>query len=504
MLTPEQIGHLRHFDNLSRQLPNDWSLMQGKGIGQDDFGGYRFQLAYMAYALALTHAHRLPAAPGVFKGTFERLIEKMLSPEVWMYWRDTSRGGAVFNAHLVDQLKEEWDPVVRDNIMYSAYVQSMALLYHYLFDDDRYTQPGALTFAHWSFFWGGAERRFVYDENSLNEHIYWQMVENGYVGVACEPNCIFQICNQPAILGFRLHDLIHGGTRASEVTRAYEQAWQQFGRLDANGHYNMMLLQDGRAVVPNAQRMPWVDAWCGTLMNMWNRDFVRAHYPRQVSELLQPGEAGALSVHVNERPETPGPRVVADSCDFGWVAAWASEMGDADTLSGLFTHADRYMAPSWRDGGLYYPRNDAELNGAGHRTMMEPLTGNVLLGYARLNVPDGLWRLYNKPWSRARFHEPALVEIDDDIDVYEATYDAKAGRLRFAIRRRTDHNANGRVVVRNLGAASRWSVDGGDAVVANEHGTSSIGRGVQVSRDGADFVLHAPAGAELRTFVVEP
>jgi len=43
-----QLGHLRHFDNLSRHLPNDWALMQGKGQGQDDFGSYRFQLAYMA------------------------------------------------------------------------------------------------------------------------------------------------------------------------------------------------------------------------------------------------------------------------------------------------------------------------------------------------------------------------------------------------------------------------------------------------------------------------
>jgi hypothetical protein len=40
VLSEEQIGHLRHFDNLSRQLPNDWSSMQGKGIGQDDFGGF--------------------------------------------------------------------------------------------------------------------------------------------------------------------------------------------------------------------------------------------------------------------------------------------------------------------------------------------------------------------------------------------------------------------------------------------------------------------------------
>ena len=44
-----------------------------------------------------------------------------MHPEVWMYWRDVSRGGNAFNAHL--DLGEKWDPVARDNIMYSAYVQ---------------------------------------------------------------------------------------------------------------------------------------------------------------------------------------------------------------------------------------------------------------------------------------------------------------------------------------------------------------------------------------------
>lgn len=152
-----QLGHLRHIDAMSRRLPNDWSGMQGRGISQDDFGGYRFQLAYSAYALALAHRHRLPNAPGVFAPVFRRLIEKILLPEVWLYWRDVSRGGSVFNAHLAGQLHEEWDPVVQDNIMYSAYVQSMAVLYDVLFDDHRYAEPSALSFDHWSFFWGGKE-----------------------------------------------------------------------------------------------------------------------------------------------------------------------------------------------------------------------------------------------------------------------------------------------------------------------------------------------------------
>ena len=120
LLDQLQLGHLRHIDNLSRQPPNDWSFMSGRAANQEDFGGYRFQLAYMAYALGLTYFHHLPAAPGVFRPTFQRLIEKMLHPAVWMYWRNVSRGGALFNAHLADQLTEQWNPVERDNIMYSA------------------------------------------------------------------------------------------------------------------------------------------------------------------------------------------------------------------------------------------------------------------------------------------------------------------------------------------------------------------------------------------------
>ena len=457
-LTDRQAGHLRHFANLSRQPPNDWSMMQGRGTGQDDFGGYRFQLAYMAYALALAHRHRLPAAPGVFKPVFERLMEKMLLPEVWMYWARVSQGGSVFNMHLTGTLKEEWDPVRRDNIMYSAYVQSMALLYNYLFEDDRYAAPGALTFQYWSFFWGGKERRFVYDQNSLNESVYWQMVESGYLGVACEPNCVFQICNQPAILGFRMHDLINGKAMAAEVTDAYQKAWAQFGHLGANGHYNMMMAQDTRAVRDNAAPAPWVDAWCGTLMNMWNRDFVRAHYPAQIHDWLIDGEDGAKSVRSAERPLIMGQRVVNDDSDFGWAATWASEMGDQATLDGLFRHAYRHMAPAWRDGGFYFPRNDDPHDADGHRTLMEPMCGNVLMGYASLNVPDGLWMLYNVPINAEERHQPALTEVGEGVDVLQARFDASAQQLHLTLRRCAASRRGFDIVVSRIADRGRWTL----------------------------------------------
>jgi hypothetical protein len=453
-LTEKQRGHLRHMSNLARQAPNDWLYMKGRGFGQDDFGGYRFQLAYMAYALALTHVHRLPAAPGLFRPLSERLVQKMLLPEVWMYWHDASRGGTIFNRHLSEKYTEEWNPVERDNIMYSAYVQSMSLLHNYLFRDDRYAHEGALTFKFWSYFWGGEPKVFAYDQNSINEHIYWLMVKSGYLGVACEPNCVFQICNQPAILGFRLHDLLTGGSRASEVTQSYEAAWREFGHIGENGHYHVMLSQDSKKIRPNTAGQPWVDAWCGAMMNMWNRDFVHAHYPQQIKDLVIEGPDSTLSVKTPPRPDIMGEKVVSDDCDFGWVAVWASEMGDVRVLDGLLAHADCFMRPTWLSGGLYYPRNDQLEDELGNRVLMEPHTGNVLLSYARLNVPDGLWRLYNEPLSAQFFENTALTEVGLDVELHRAFYDETT--LTFTAELLPVSQARGDIEIGRLPVGRPW------------------------------------------------
>ena len=502
ILTSEQLGHLRHFDNLSRRARNDWSMMQTKSVGQDDFGGYRFQLAYMIYALALAHRHRLPAAPGLFQPTIQRLIDKLLEPEVWLYWRDASRGGSVFNT--IPGLAEEWDPVGRDNIMYSAYVQSCALLHDYLFDSDRYARPGALTFEYWSFFWGGEPKRFEYDRDSLNDHLYWQMVQNGYLGVACEPNCIFQICNQPAILGFRVHDLITGGSRAEEVVAGYEQAWADFGRLDANGHYNVLLLKDRLQLVPNVDRSGWSDAWCGALMNMWNREFVHEHYPRQLADFLVHDADGTLSVRPTPRRQRGIP-MDYDWCDFGWTTAWAAEMGDRTTLDGLLAHADRHMAPTWSDGGLHYPRNDTVYDDDGRYVEVEPITGNVLLAYARLDVADGLWGLYNEPFDQARLQQPALTAIARDVEVSSA--EVVDAALTTTLRRLDGIDGDGSVMIDRVLGRGRWRVlvDGTElAVVDGGTVTASAAASGPPQAWAGDDGLVLQCSKRVRSYVVEP
>lgn len=414
-----QRGHLRRILNLSSQLPDDWSGMMGRSSLQEDYGAYRFQLAYMAYALALAHVHRLPAARGYFRRPFARLIEKMRSPDVWTYWHYVSTGNGPNNKGRGPQ-PPQWDPVVRDNIMYSAYLQSMALLYHYLFNDDRYARKNGLSLVYQPLYWG-EEKRFDYDEASLNDHIYWSMVESGYLGIACEPNCVFQICNQVPIIGFRLHDLVYGGDTAREVTEGYLRAWAEFGILNNAGHFNMFLKQDEGEVV--AAEEPWSDFWLGALMHAWNPELVKTQYPKQVARWMQPGPGDTLWVASPESLKKPDQYVTTE--DFGWATVCASEVGDIATRDRLLTYADTYLHPRWADGGYHYARHDQLMDGDGLYRFMTPHTGNALLAYARLNVPDGLRGLYEGVPGPAHHDVPAIEDLDETLDVTRAYFDPR-------------------------------------------------------------------------------
>lgn len=84
---------------------------------------------------------------------------------------------------------------------------------------------------------------------------------------------------------------------------------------------------------------------------------------------------------------------------FGYVVQWVSEVGNKATLTGLLNHADKFMNPTWRNGGLFYPRNDQESDEDGHPTTVDPFTGNSGIGYARLNILDGQRKMWLEPWT---------------------------------------------------------------------------------------------------------
>lgn len=456
-LDKKQVASIRHIGNLSRQLKGDWSNMMAKSDLSDGFGAYRFQLAYAAYALALAHFHRLPAAPGAFKSTLERIIEKMCQTDVWFYWREASRGGGVGNT---PRKQGETDPIAVDNIMYSAYLQSLTALYNSLFKDDRYTKPASLTLAHNPFFWGDGPFKFEYDSKSINDIVYWQMVENGYIGVACEPGCIFQICNQPPILGFRLNDELYGTKRADEVTAGYVRAWEKYGsRIDEKGAVRFYLVQHNQVVVPSIS--PGMDAWCCTLMHSWSPEFAESVYEDQKQKWLRHLGSGRISVNVRSLEHRgEGVDDLLLSAEQGWLAALAAEMGDKETLDGLLGFADHFLNPSYQNGGLLYPRSDTMFDEEGNYVISTPMQSNALFPLARLNVPHGFRKLYQRPWGPKNckhYEEPALTKVDFSVDVYRAVYVASKRTLLFDVAA-YDPEDNGSVEISRLFDRGDWTL----------------------------------------------
>jgi hypothetical protein len=170
-------------------------------------------------------------------------------------------------------------------------------------------------------------------------------------------------------------------------------------------------------------------------------------------------------------------------------------MGDGETLQGMLSHADAYMSPKWRDGGFYYPRNDTIEDAQGNRTAIEPMSGNVLLGYARLNIPDGLHGLYNSVWDKARFAEPCLSFVSDDIDVSRAVFDRSAHALQFRLQRNPAAAGDGTVKLSNMGARGDWILrSDGDDLARCAEGNWVIANDVLLARAGDDLLLHCPEG----------
>lgn len=479
ILDRTRVGHLRHIRNLASLPDGDWSFMGIADAGQEATISYRYQLAKMAYALGLTHFHRLPAAPGAFIDDYRNLMRKMMRYDVWSYWEKTSRSSTKVDPGL-ETLREPWmDPVVKENIMYSGHVQAMAGMYAVLFDDDRYERPGGLTFSYEPLFASGGER-FVYDFTRLTDMIYWQMVETGFLGVPCEPNMVFLVCNQFPILGFRFHDVRFGTRIAEEVSRAHFEAWRKKGLLDNDGTFSAIWMVRQDLIV--GAHTPWA----ATIMNAWNRDFVHSLYPRQTRRAFIEAPAGTML----PAPTFGGERYESVDSNFGLTAIWLSEMGDVERLEAVLAYADRFFDPTWYKGGLFYPRNDTLYDDEGHFTGVDPWTGNALIAFSRLNVADGLHFLYRQPWSSAHFARPKLGAVSANTNVLRACYAEDGKALVLTVQ--TEGEARERSIqltLSNLTTCESWAIKRDGEAIGAGTGMTIQRRSSGLSIEGTDLVL---------------
>ncbi|KAM0418627.1 hypothetical protein ACHAPT_012430 [Fusarium lateritium] len=462
-LSRAQAGHLRHFHNIATQKNGEWRHMGSQAPGQEWLDAYRYQLATMVYAAGVAHYHRLPLLRSVFKALIGQLINKMLHHDVWGYWFLTSHSGKFVDPDLTE-LRQPWaDPIKEENIMvgafhdartstdamqYSGHLLLMVSLYTMLFDDDRYNESDALVF-NWSpIFWGMGPERFSYTRQTLQKAILDQMEREKWLGVCCEPNSIFIVCNQ----------------FPNYITAKYNEAWKAKGMAQEDG----LLI---RWFSPKQQQKQFTNdigstAWAHAFMNAWNPEVAHDTFKQQaVGFLASPVEG---HVRVNHQPlaleirdlvsnegadplspstytraqeilafkdASPAMGFPLSSPVVGYAIQWVSEVGDQPTLDGMLSYVDANFAPQWDQGGLFYPArpkmDDDSL------TAVDTFTGNAGIAYARLNVFDGQRKMYEEPWTGEYLSSKVFldgVDLSSSVDFLRGIWDEEDQALVFTVR----------------------------------------------------------------------
>ncbi len=474
-LDKKQLGAVRHIIELANQPPGPWQFMEPEDRLSND--GVQFQIAYMSYALAVVQSQVMPAYRELYHRAFRNFIDEILRRDVWDRWLEVI---AIPECkEYLDPSKDWRDPVREKNVMYSGHVLQMIGLYEMLYDDREFDAPGSVVFE----LPGENGFKHTYNHESLAKIIADQFVNSGYIGIECEPNFVFTECNQHALLGLIHYDQIHG-THLSDVRERFWEKAKELGYIDPKTHRTMFfyrVAEKKRVVHPLA----WSDGWTGIMMHGWNRGFVESVYPPQRDAELP----GLIDTNPERWRVRWGTSQV--SYDFGFLAAYAAEMGDRATARKLLEYADEHFKPQWVDGGYFYPRHTVmgeEFEGPPRPVPADklgehqvgPLTGNALLSFARLNPGLGIWNLYNQTTLASFAHsgDPEVVDVRyPKVQITQAYYDKRERRLAVSMVPGTDDQGRISFGIRNLSSRSRYVVtmDGAEKVLLDNGKVRALG-----------------------------
>jgi hypothetical protein len=470
-LSDAELGHLRQFVALAFQDLDDWRGWEG--ADQHGMEAYRYQAAFMAYALALQQYHSVPAWRELHQQTIARLIVRMLQKPVWDYWEEVSQGLDWYDPDYAGPLPAVRDPVRDRNIMYSGHLVHMAALHEMLYRDFRWDLPGAFTFR-----WSESEA-YVYDLPTLLTRIRDEMAA-GPGGVQCEPNLIFPECNQHPILAFKLFDDLHGTdlfAARAHFARLFERApmvdpdthevvaYYRVKQDEVLGDLNPRIGMPRDLMVWPLTRLglmtfdsPSACGWTGVFMHAWDPESVSRHYPHQRAHHVLRREDGSV------RPSFD----ITDQLSVGYFASLAVEMDDATTARELLEYADATYRPVWEEGRLVYPVRERPPAGWLERlsTVLMwdrgPLTTHLtgkLIALARSNRPNGMWELHNRPWTDADFRHPLVSGVDfPRALVRVAWWDADAQALHVSLVPGSDAAGVTRFRVTGLDPEQPWEV----------------------------------------------
>lgn len=245
-LTAEDLEFERWLLDLALQPLDKWDGFAN--IEQYGGGAFRYQLNFLCYALALGQYSRTPAFSGYLSEAQANLIEKMRAKRVWSYWS---------HENLIAFQSWNPDPVVRENIMYTAFFALMVGIYETLHDDRRFSAPGALSL-RWN-----DDTVYPYEYESLCQAMRRNMEQSRHSPLyPCEPRLIYPLCNTFSINSLLIHDRLYGSDFTGDFIEKMKVAYRRFGYLRKDGRFNggkgPLRLTLGPSVVGDASMGYWL------------------------------------------------------------------------------------------------------------------------------------------------------------------------------------------------------------------------------------------------------
>nr|OQO28665.1 hypothetical protein B0A51_04776 [Rachicladosporium sp. CCFEE 5018] len=301
------------------------------------------------------------------------------------------------------------------------------------------------------------------------------------MGVCCEPNMVFIVCNQFPLIGTRYTDVFNGTDVIGEVLPKYKAAWAKKGLTGDNGLFRAFYAP-GQDNVVNAREIShsgWISAFL-----VWDQELTKRNWPLVTSGFLHevdgrinirpsPVANAIRDIVKNEDADPKDPTVVSRAQkqavgkpvtarkylgpQFGHVAQGMSEIRGSPDLEALLLHADTYLGPTWTNGGLHYSRRSYDQkdfwDDDGNYTYGEPHTGNACIGYARLNVKGGQRKMWECPWTREQVEKTPYVDgidLGTGVDCLSGRWDEEKSAMFVALRTWHTKDVDVTAVVRNL------------------------------------------------------
>lgn len=199
-LDPETLAGLRYVIDRGLQAPGDFTGYDK--IDQFQTAALRYQINYLGYALAVAQAHYTPNFHGYLTRAQRGFIDTYRHRQVWGYWGWENAWG---------NLRLNPDPVGRDNIMLTGFFGLQVGLYTALTGDDRYLQPGGLSF--------GKHQHSLHD---VADSLMMNYRKAPFGLFPCEPNWTYTACNFRGMGALQVYDRITGSHHFDEIAENFK------------------------------------------------------------------------------------------------------------------------------------------------------------------------------------------------------------------------------------------------------------------------------------------